>query len=101
MEQWDDILAELTNKVRWAITTTMSTTERPWSFREALMVASVLGADVVALAKMASEKPDFRWDSPREVRSLLSGGGAREARLLSGTIAGRNGYQADPFSKGA
>lgn len=57
-----EMMAELTNKVRWSIGTSMESFSG-WSYGEQRAVASVIAEEVLELAKAKRESPDFSWDS--------------------------------------
>lgn len=70
--EWDDIYAELKNKLRWAVgTTTAETGVISLSYRSQTAIAGILAQDVLSLLKRMHEKPDLAID-PANARILLS-----------------------------
>jgi len=70
--EWGDFAMELTNKIRWAIGSTLATTpilNLPYTAQMAL--ASVLASDAVTLIKAKNEKPDLHIDR-KMIRKVLT-----------------------------
>jgi len=70
--EWGDIAMELTNKIRWAIGSTLATTpiiNLPYTAQMAL--ASVMAADALTLIKAKTEKPDLVIDR-KMIRKVLT-----------------------------
>jgi len=70
--EWGDIAMELTNKIRWAIGSTLATTpviNLPYTAQMAL--ASVLANDALTLIKAKTEKPDLVIDR-KLIRKVLT-----------------------------
>lgn len=65
-----DLAAELTNKVRWAIGTSIESFSG-WTYSEQKAVASVFSQDIITLAKVKQDSPHSSWDS-ETVRSTLA-----------------------------
>jgi len=59
---WDDLYAELTNKIRWAIGTAGGSVGCSWSYPVQKAAAASLASDVVAAMKLSESSPDYRWD---------------------------------------
>jgi hypothetical protein len=70
--QWEEVYAELLNKIRWSISTT--TADRgaiSCSFQEAQSVAGVCAGDVLHLLKLKAATPGFTWGRD-EVRVIMN-----------------------------
>ncbi len=70
--EWGDIAMELTNKIRWALGSTLATTPMinlPYNAQMAL--ASVLATDALVLIKAKEEKPDLVIDR-KMIRKVLT-----------------------------
>ena len=70
--EWGDIAMELTNKIRWALGSTLATTPMinlPYTAQMAL--ASVLANDALTLIKAKNEKPDLVIDR-KMIRKVLT-----------------------------
>jgi len=69
---WEDIYAELRNKLRWAIgTTTAETGVINLSYRSQTAIAGILAQDTLSLLKAAHEKPDLHITT-ENARKLLT-----------------------------
>ena len=68
--QWEQVYAELLNKIRWSIASTMTGQGFNCSYQESIALASVLAGDALRLIKLRQQKPELRM-SVEEVRSLL------------------------------
>jgi len=70
--EWGDIAMELTNKIRWAIGSTLASTpviNLPYTAQMAL--AAVLANDALTLIKAKNEKPDLVIDR-KMIRKVLT-----------------------------
>jgi len=68
---WEDVYAELRNKLRWAIGSTLAETGAiSLPFRAQSHLAGVLSQDILELLKEIYEKPDLRVDGDN-ARALL------------------------------
>lgn len=70
--EWGDVAMELTNKIRWAIGSTLATTpviNLPYTAQMAL--ASVLATDALVVIKAKTEKPDLVIDR-KLIRKVLT-----------------------------
>lgn len=68
--QWEQIYAELLNKFRWSIASTMAGQGFNYSYAESIALAGALAGDALRLMKLKDEKPDLRL-SAEDVRRLL------------------------------
>lgn len=68
--QWEQVYAELLNKFRWSIASTMAGQGFNYSYQECVALAGALAGDALRLMKLKDEKPDLRL-SAEDVRSLL------------------------------
>lgn len=70
-QPWDDLYAEMKNKVRWAIGSTLAETGAiNLPYRQQSALAGVIAQDLLELLKEIYEKPDLRID-PDNARELL------------------------------
>jgi len=69
--EWEHVHAELTNKVRWSISTTAAAAGINYTYSEAMACSNVVAGDLVKLMKLKYEKPDLRI-SVEEVRRILT-----------------------------
>ena len=67
--EWEIIYAELMNKIRWAIASTVAGAFN-YSYRDSQALATVLAGDALRLMKMRHEKPDLSL-TPESVRALM------------------------------
>jgi len=67
--EWEQIYAELLNKIRWSIASTASGVFN-YSYTETVALAGVCAGDVLKLMKLKEEKPDLRFTSDG-VRELI------------------------------
>lgn len=74
--QWEIAYAELTNKIRWAISTTANSLGMNIPFREAMGAASPLAADLLEEFKMKHDKPDYQLASRATSTSKGGSGGS-------------------------
>jgi len=58
--QWEQIYAELLNKFRWGIASTMAGQGSNYSYAESIALAGALAGDALRLMKLKEEKPDLR-----------------------------------------
>lgn len=58
---WEEIYAELQNKIRWAISSTCSNAGYNLAFSEAKAMSSLASGDVLAALKAKQRTPDLRW----------------------------------------
>jgi hypothetical protein len=56
--EWEIIYAELSNKLRWSISSTADAAGFNWSFRESQSVANLLASDALNVMKMRDKNPD-------------------------------------------
>lgn len=74
---WKSVHAELTNKIRWSISTTAATVPCNVSFPDSQWVASMLANDVLDALKMLSANPSlslraaFRQKSVKHVEKMV------------------------------
>ena len=68
--QWEVVYAELLNKFRWSIASTVAGQGFNYSYQESLALASVLAGDALSLIKLKDEKPDLRVTT-EGVRALI------------------------------
>lgn len=54
---WDDVYPELVNKIRWAISTSLSTKGSNFHYTASQKLATVLSQDVIELVKLSYESP--------------------------------------------
>lgn len=59
--QWEQIYAELLNKFRWSIASTMAGQGSNYSYQDSVALAGALAGDVLKLMKLREEKPDLRF----------------------------------------
>ena len=59
--QWDFVYAELTNKIRWAISSTASQIPLTIPFRDVMSVAGQFAGDVLPILKLMEEKPNYQF----------------------------------------
>lgn len=71
--QWEQIYAELLNKFRWSIASTMASQGFNYSYAESIALAGVLAGDALKLLKLKEEKPDLRITA-EGVRDLIRSG---------------------------
>lgn len=78
---WEELSAELTNKMRWAIGTSCNSSGINLSYSEQREVAIVLAGDVLVALKQKDESP--QWALTRKsYRRLLKGGGGQKTTPL-------------------
>lgn len=69
--EWEQIYAELLNKIRWSVASTAAGAFN-YSYRDSLALAQVLAGDALKLMKAREEKPDMRF-TPEGVREVIRG----------------------------
>lgn len=69
--QWEQIYAELLNKIRWAIASTAAGQGYNYTYQDSIALATVLSGDALKFMKLKEEKPDLRATA-KEIRTLIS-----------------------------
>lgn len=68
--EWEQTYAELLNKFRWSIASTVAGQGFNYSYQESLALAGVLAGDALNLIKLKHEKPDLRINT-EVVRNVI------------------------------
>lgn len=79
--EWEQIYAELQNKIRWAIATTCSNAAYNLAFSEAKAMSSLASGDVLAALKAKHRTPDLRLTKEAYTRSSTESGSTQERTL--------------------
>ncbi len=71
--EWAELGAEMTNKMRWAIGSSLDGVPGiNLDYRAQMVLAGALAGDAIKLLKMLDDKPNLRWQNTADVRKLLT-----------------------------
>jgi len=83
---WDNIYRELTNKIRWAISTTVNDNGlTSMGFREAMELAKLASGDTLPVLKERERSVDTLSDMPRKIRRAMEASANGSAKPSAGS----------------
>jgi len=72
--EWEQIYAELLNKIRWSVASTAANIPVNYSYQDSIALSKVLAGDALKLMKAREEKPDLRFTTESVREAIRSEG---------------------------